>query len=93
MYGMGVRQKAPSEALDHTISYADRLGTSDTIATSTFAVDTGLTNVSDTNSDTTTSIRLSGGTAGQRYKVTNTVTTTDGEDHEQVFYVDVVTEG
>lgn len=53
-----------------------------TISASSWDVPAGITNVDDANTTTTTSIQLSGGTWGESYVLTNTVTlnTTDVEE-------------
>ena len=64
--------KDPDATLDYIIDWSEWLDT-DTISTSTWTVPTGLTNVSDSNTTTTATIWLSGGTAGQRYTVSNRI--------------------
>lgn len=66
--------KRAAEVLDFQIDWSDFLG-ADTISTSTWAVDAGLTKNSDTHGTTTTTIWLSGGTANTNYKCTNTIVT------------------
>ena len=52
----------------------------DTIATSTWAAEAGLTVDSESETATQTSVQISGGTAGSVYRLTNTITlTTSGE--------------
>ena len=66
--------KDPSAILDYTINWATWLGT-DTIATSSWTVTAGITKVSDSKTTTTTTIFVSGGTAGSNYDLTCTITT------------------
>lgn len=66
--------KDPDEVKDYGFDWADALA-GDTIATSTWQVPTGLTEDSKSNNTTTTTIVLSGGIAGEIYKVTNRVVT------------------
>ena len=66
--------KDPDSVLDYTIDWEDWLG-SDTIATSDWTVDTGLTEDSDTNTTKAATIWLSSGTANTDYEVTNEITT------------------
>ncbi len=70
--------KEPTEALDYQIDWADWLG-SLTIASSAWSVPAGITEVTNTNNATTTTIRLSGGTWGETYELFNTITASNGE--------------
>ena len=74
--------KDPDEVLDYVIDWAARLG-DDTVSTSTFTVPTGITKDSDTNTDTTTTVWLSGGTAGASYAIHNQIVTAGGRTMEQ----------
>lgn len=69
--------KDPDEVLDYTIDWTARLG-SDTISTSTWIVPTGITEDSNSNTTTATTIWLSGGTVNQIYELTNRVVTAGG---------------
>jgi hypothetical protein len=79
--------KDPNAILDYAIDWSAWLGT-DTIASSTWTVPTGITKVSDTNTTTKTTIWLSGGTAGQVYTLTNRIVTTGvrTEDRSIIIY-------
>jgi hypothetical protein len=81
--------KDPGEVKDYAIDWAAHLGTSETISTSAWVVATGLTSTAfpDTKTDTTTTIWLSGGTAGVPYLVTNHVVTNQGREFERSFTV------
>jgi len=65
--------KEPGEILDYSIDWSDWLGGL-TISTSTWSVPSGITKDADSNTTTTTLIRLSGGTWGQTYELSNTIT-------------------
>lgn len=80
--------KDPDGVLDYQIDWSDWLGT-DTIVTSTWTVGTGITKDSDTNTTTTATIWLSGGTAGTTYELTNEIVTTDGRTDNRTIYVTV----
>ena len=73
--------KDPSAILSYTLDWSEWLPTSTTISTSTWTISTisgdasPVTSVTTTNSGTTTIIKLSGGTAGKVYTITNTITT------------------
>jgi hypothetical protein len=70
--------KDPNAVLDYQIDWSAWLlaAGADTINTSTWTVPTGITKASDTKTTTTTTIWLSGGTAGQSYALTNRIVTT-----------------
>jgi hypothetical protein len=70
--------KDAADVKDYILDWSKRLGATDTIATSEWEADTGLTIDSDTNTDTTTTIWVSGGTVAEAYKAYNTVVTTEG---------------
>lgn len=59
----------------YTIDWSDWLATGDSIATSVWTLPSGLTNVTDSSTSTTTAIKISGGVAHASYTLTNTVTT------------------
>lgn len=83
--------KDPGEKKDYGYDWSAHLGDVDTISTSTWVVQTGLTQTTPAPSktDTTTTIWLSGGTAGTEYRVTNHVVTAQGREFERSFYVNV----
>jgi hypothetical protein len=78
--------KDPNDILDYSIDWSQFLDT-DTIDTSTWTVATGITKVSDTKAATTTTIWLSGGTAGATYQLTNRITTVNGRVKDKSFSV------
>jgi hypothetical protein len=76
----------PDAVLDYTIDWSAWLGDGETIALSTWDVPggaTGLTEVSDTATSTETSVRISGGTAGTWYEVTNHIITSTGQEEDR----------
>lgn len=85
--------KDPAEKKDYRVDWTKRLAVdSDTIASSAWAVATGLTESVTppaSNTTTTATVWLEGGTAGVAYKVTNTITTADGRIHERSFTINV----
>lgn len=82
---LGDLPKNTGAVLKYSINWAAWLG-SDTLATSTFTVSAGMTKVSETNSSTVATVKVSGGTAGTSYTVTNTITTvTSGETEVATF--------
>jgi hypothetical protein len=71
--------KQPGETLDFDISFADWLAArADTIASHTVTVEAGLTKELSTALNGVVKVWFSGGTDGQTYKVTVTVTTVGG---------------
>jgi len=78
--------KDPQAKLDFSIDWSDWLG-ADTIATSTWTVPTGITTVTSSNTTTTATLWLSGGTLGQRYLCTNHVITAGGRQEDQSIVV------
>jgi hypothetical protein len=88
-------EKGYDEALDYHVDWSAWLAgadpeADDTIATSTWTVDPGLTAGFDSYSQTTTFLWLSGGVAGSTYNVRNVVTTANGRTGERVFKVQAV---
>ena len=81
-------EKDPDAVLDYTRDWSPFLGT-DTIATSTFTVPTGLTKVTETNNTTTATVWLSGGTAHSMYVVTNRITTAGGRTDDRSWLITV----
>jgi len=87
--------KDPEAQLDYLISWSDWLPSGDTISTSSWSIEaiTGdgdpLTSASDANTDSTTTINLSGGTSGNIYKVYNTITTNGGLTDRRYFRVKI----
>lgn len=68
--------KDPDAILDYEFNWAPWLGT-DTISTSTWIADSGITIVpaSESHTTTTTRVFISGGALGQDYNLTNRITT------------------
>lgn len=76
------------EAVARTLNWADDLNGS-TISSVVWSVPSGLTNEASSNGTTTATIRLSGGTPGQTYTVTCTVTTAASEDLQAHFLLTI----
>jgi hypothetical protein len=81
-------EKDPDAILDYTVDWSRWLGT-DTILASQWTVPTGLTQVSSSNTSTSATVWLSGGTAGQAYTVTNRITTAGGRTDERSIVINV----
>lgn len=84
-----IKYKDPNEVLIYTVDWTDRLATGETISTSNFTVDSGITNDSDSNGDTSTSITLSGGTVKNSYTILNRITTSTGQTIDYTFRIGV----
>lgn len=82
-------QKTSAEILDYTVSWVDFLST-DTIATSAWVLDQGITDVSDSNTTTTTTIFVSGGAVDKTYTLTNTITTAGGRTAVRSFLLSII---
>ena len=87
-------EKDPDELLDYTINWAaaPRWVTDDTIVTSTWIVPDGLTGSDETDTDTTVTIWLMGGTEGTTYEIVNRITTAGGRHLDQTVLLPIVTQ-
>jgi hypothetical protein len=81
--------KDPDAVVDFAIDWSDWLPTGDTISTSTWDVPAGLTEDSETESTTLTTVWLSGGTAGQDYNITNQIVTAGGRTDDRTITIKV----
>jgi len=81
--------KDPDAVLDYTRSWADWLADGETISTSTWIAESGITVDSDTNDTTTATVWLSGGTAGEDYELTNRITTSASRTDDRTFRIQV----
>lgn len=88
---LGTRTKDPHDVRIYTIAWSGWLGTA-TITTSTWVLGTGLTNVLEASTATTTSIKVSGGTNGKTVNVANRIQTSAGETRQVSFDVQVETQ-
>jgi hypothetical protein len=78
--------KDPQAVLDYPIDWESWLE-GDTIATSTWTADAGITIESDTNTATTTTVWLSGGTLDAIYSLTNHIVTAAGREDDRTIQV------
>jgi len=86
---LGSFEKDPEAVLDYTVDWEAWLD-GDTIYTSAWTVPTGITKDSDSNTTTTATIWLSGGTAGELYKVKNHIVTAAGREDDRTINIHVV---
>jgi hypothetical protein len=73
--------------LDYSLDFSAALETDETLATVTWAVETGLTASLPTNTTTTATVWLSGGTLNTAYAVTCHVLTSAGRADDKGFYI------
>lgn len=78
--------KDPDAVLDYEVDWTAWLG-DDTIASSIWLVGTGITQETASNTTTSATIWLSGGTAGSAYQVTNRITTTAGRVNDKTLTI------
>ena len=83
-----------SEAeLTYSLDWSDWLTNGETISSSTFTVETiaddgdALTKTAQSSSDTVSTVKLSGGTVGNIYKVYNTIVTSGGLTERRYFRI------
>lgn len=81
--------KDPSAKLDYALNWTTYLtdpesgALADTISSATWTVPAGLTKVSESNTTTTTTVRISGGTAGTSYEITCHIVLASGQEDER----------
>ena len=83
-----MKYKSPNDDYEFTQDWATEIGV-DTIATSTWTVEAGVTKGVESNDTTTATLWVSGGDAGKVYRVANQITTTGGRTHEQEWYLTI----
>lgn len=87
MTGKMVYHKDPQAVLDYLIDWGRYLPSGDVISTSTWTATTGITIASNSKTSTTTTVWLSGGTAGTNYSVTNHISTTGGRQDDRTLTI------
>lgn len=80
--------KDPDSVLDYSIDWSQWLA-ADTIVSSSWTVTSGIAKDSDTNDTTSTTIWVSGGTAGATYSLQNRIVTTAGRTKDVTIDVPV----
>lgn len=82
--------KDPDALLDYVVDWSEWLPEGDTISSSAWEVDDAALVVdSSSNDSTTATVRLSGGTLHQRYRVTNRITTVTGLINDQTLVITI----
>ena len=82
--------KDPQETLDYKLNWRARVPAGDKIVSSVWSSPDGITQGANTYSDYVTTLWLSGGTVGETYTFTNTITTEAGRVLEQSVQITVV---
>ena len=80
--------KSDNEVLDYVVDWSNWLG-ADTISTSVWNAEVGITQDSETETTTTATIWLSGGTNNSTYLVTNQIVTVAGRTAERSFRITI----
>lgn len=81
--------KDPSAVLDWMFDWTDWLASGETITDHTITVDTGITKDSSTEAAGKVTVWLSGGTAGENYKVACLIVTSAGRIDERTIWIKV----
>lgn len=82
--------KDPSAKLDYSVDWSEWLSDiGDTIATSSWAVSSGLTKTIETNTTVSATVWLSGGIPGVIYQATNHIVTAAGREDERTITIRV----
>lgn len=81
--------KDPSEAAFYLIDWALELGADTITGTPSWSVPAGLTGANQSNTTTTTQIKLSSGVAGVEYAVTCTIATAGGQTFKRTLWIRV----
>lgn len=76
-------KKDPDAVLDWVWDWNEWLDENETIVTSDFIVSVGINIDSESNTTKTSTVWLSGGTAGQVYQVTNRITSSSGRTDDR----------
>lgn len=80
--------KDPNATLDYAVDWTDWL-CSDNISSVVWIVPSGITESSTSNTSTTATIWLSGGTLGVVYTIVCRITTTAGRIDDRTFYIKI----
>lgn len=84
---LGRRSKDPEDVRIYQINWSNWLKGSNTIASSSWGVPDDLINNVESFTATATQVKISGGTAGSKYTVSNLITTSSGESKKVSFYI------
>jgi hypothetical protein len=82
--------KDPDDVLDYAFDWSQWLGNAEVISTSTWITSPGITQDSDSFTNTVATVWLSAGTAGQPYTATNRITTNQGRTVDRTMTIRVM---
>ena len=82
--------KDPSAVLDWVFDWTDWLAAAETIASHDITADTGLTVDSSTEDAGLVTVWLSGGIAGENYKVACKIVTSEGRTDERTIWIKAI---
>lgn len=85
-----VVSKGPGEIKEYQLNWGLDLDDGETIDTSTWAVSAGLTKDSSSKTGETTTVSVSGGTAGTEYLAVNTIVTSSARTYERTIIIPVI---
>lgn len=80
-------ERDPNSVLDWQFDWSGWLAASETISSATVTVSAGITKDSQSNTTTTVTVWLSGGTANNTYSATCRVTTNQGRTDDRTIYL------
>ena len=81
--------KDPNAVLDYVVDWTTWLN-GDTIATILWTVPAGITQDSESESTTSATVWLSGGTVGETYQLVNRITTAGGRTEDRTIRITIV---
>lgn len=81
--------KDPDAVLDYAVNWSDYLEDGETLSSSSFTVESGITKDSESNTGTSSVVWLSGGELYAEYTITCTITTSEGRTDERSFSVSI----
>lgn len=81
--------KDPNAVLDYKVDWSDWLAAGETLSTSTWTVQSGLTKDSESNTTTVSTVWLSGGTAGTTYTAAVRITTNQSRTDDRTIEIRV----
>ena len=79
--------KDPQGLVDYVFDWSLWLGATDTITLSTWVVEITLVKETESNTPTTTTIFISGGTVGKDHTLTNSITTLGGRKTDRTIII------
>lgn len=87
MTAPGQYLKSPTANLDYGVDWSPWLATGETISTSTWTIQTGLTSSNPANTNTLAIVWLAGGAPGVNYTAQNQITTSQGRTDARTLHI------